>query len=59
MAPAVIETTDRFLRDGIIERRLDGSFGTTEKGATWLAMILRVPYPTRLEMWVDERGEKI
>ena len=55
-ARAVIETTERFVRDGIIEL-VKGEYYTTKRGQAWVRMILKTPYPT--EAWVDAEGEKV
>lgn len=58
-APAVIESTNKFLSDEII-RDCNGNqsgYTTTEKGRAWLKMILNTPYPT--QCWVDGNGNRI
>lgn len=59
-ATAVIEATHKFLSDGIIdETDWYAGYTTTEKGKAWLAMILKTPYPTSVQCWVDGNGDKI
>jgi hypothetical protein len=50
------EAVEVFLRDGIIEIDTDRQgcgYRTTEKGETWLEMILTTPYPEF--RWIDPR----
>lgn len=57
-APAVIETTMRYLRDGIFGATDDFESGyrLTDRGEKFLQMILDTPYP---EMeWLDPRKPK-
>ncbi len=57
-APAVRETIDRFVKDGIIESSYEGGYyNTTEKGKAWLTIILQTPHPR--EAWVDNVGRVI
>lgn len=62
-APAVQETTERYLREGILvwiddeTTRNGGYYKTTERGDAWVEMLLRVPYPR--QAWVDETGTEV
>ena len=57
-APAVKQSINKFLRDGIIKHDSQSQRGhhytTTEKGRAWLEMILKTPYPKQVR--IDEKG---
>lgn len=55
--PEVRDTINWFRQHGIVDTTGENTYGTTDKGAAWLQMILNTPFPT--EAWVDENGEMI
>ncbi len=52
-APAVSESINGFLKDGILKRTGDLNIVVTEMGRAWLDIILETPYPTMV--WADIR----
>ncbi|RVP13110.1 hypothetical protein CN085_19555 [Sinorhizobium meliloti] len=52
-APIYKPTIEGLVRDGILERKLDGNLGTTELGAALVAMWCETPLPVRT--YVDPR----
>ncbi len=51
-APAVVESINGFLKDGVL-KRAELNIVVTEMGRAWLDIILETPYPTMV--WADIR----
>lgn len=52
-APAVQEAINRFVKDDILYK-LGGTYNTTKRGAAWVEMICKTPYPELI--YIDPRA---
>ena len=56
-APAVREATEMFVREGLLEPEGSHHYNATDKGAAWISMLLRVPFPR--VAWADDSGAEV